>query len=284
MTKFPLAIKRASAFALGAGLFIGAAANAGPMQNDNLNATLWTQRSVEFKASAQTAYALATLRLDQALADKSWTAIAEQGDNYQGKPPAVILDVDETVLDNSLYQAWMVQNDESFHPKTWGQFVNAVLSRPIPGALTFIKYAKSKGVTTFYVSNRTGDLEAATRKNLAKFGFPMSASMDTVILKKERPEWKSSKKGVRRAHVAKTHRVLLVMGDNFGDFVDTYKKSQAERNAIWKKNAAKWGKHWIVVANPTYGSWESTPFDFNYRLSGDEKRSKKLGTLEAWKP
>ncbi len=57
-----------------------------------------------------------------------------------------------------------------------------------------------------------------------------------------------------------------------------------ERKAIWSKNADRWGKQWIVVANPTYGSWESTPFGFNYRLSGDEKRSKKLGTLEAWTP
>ncbi len=132
MTNTSAVTKRASAFVLGAVLYAGGAANAGPMQNDNLNATLWTQHSVEFKASAQTAYALARLRLDQALADKNWTAIAEQGDNYQDKPPAVILDVDETVLDNSMYQAWMVQNDESFHPKTWGRFVNAVLSRMCP--------------------------------------------------------------------------------------------------------------------------------------------------------
>ncbi len=271
---------------LGLGLGLGAtgAAIAGPMQNDNLNATLWTQHAIEFKASAQSAYALATLRLDQALADKNWTAIAEQGADYQGKPPAVILDVDETVLDNSMYQAWMVQNGKSFSSKTWGPFVNAILSRPIPGSLDFINYAKSKGVTTFYVSNRTGDLEDATRKNLEKFGYPIETSQDTVILKKEKPEWKSSKKGVRRAHIAKTHRVLLVMGDNFGDFVDTYKGSQADRKATWDKNADKWGKQWIMVANPTYGSWESAPFGFNYKLSGDEKRSMKMGTLEAWKP
>ena len=131
MTKISAVTKRASALALGASVIMGGVASAGPMQNDNLNATLWTQHSVEFKASAQTAYALARLRLDQALADKNWTAIAEQGDNYQDKPPAVILDVDETVLDNSMYQAWMVLNDKSFHPKTWGQFVNAVSSRPI---------------------------------------------------------------------------------------------------------------------------------------------------------
>jgi 5'-nucleotidase (lipoprotein e(P4) family) len=281
-TKTPKHIIGAAVLAIGLG--ISGMANAGSMQNDNLNSTLWTQHSVEFKASAQAAYALAALRLDQALADKNWTAIEEQGADYQGKPPAVILDVDETVLDNSMYQAWMVQNNKGFSSKTWGPFVNAILSRPIPGSLEFIKYAKSKGVTTFYVSNRTGDLEDATRKNLEKFGYPIETSQDTVILKREKPEWKSSKKGVRRAHVAKTHRVLLVMGDNFGDFVDTYKGTQAERKATWEANADKWGKQWIMFSNPTYGSWESAPFGFNYKLSGDEKRAKKLGTLEAWKP
>jgi len=259
-------------------------AQAASMQNDNLNATLWTQHAVEFKATAQAAYALAGLRLDQALADKNWTAVTEQGENYQGKPPAVILDIDETVLDNSLYQAWMVANDKSFSSKTWGKFVNAVQSRAIPGALDFVNYAKSKGVDVFYISNRTGDLEDATRKNLMILGFPLNDKMDTVILKKEKPEWKSSKKGVRRAYVADTHRVLLVMGDNFGDFVDAYKGTQAERQAIWQQNADKWGKQWIAVANPTYGSWEAAPFGFNYKLSGDEKRAKKLGSLDVWKP
>ena len=74
------------------------------------------------------------------------------------------------------------------------------------------------------------------------------------------------------------------MGDNFGDFVDAYKGTQAERKALWEKHADKWGKQWIVVGNPTYGSWEAAPYDFNYGLSSEEKRSKKLQALEAWNP
>src|ERR1051326_4687767 len=73
--------------------------------NDNLNATLWTQRSVEFKGNAMTVYALGKVRLDEALADKKWTAApVEQKGDYQNLPPAVVLDLDETVLDNSAYQ------------------------------------------------------------------------------------------------------------------------------------------------------------------------------------
>ncbi len=251
--------------------------------NDNLNATLWTQNAVEFKGTALTAYALAALRLDQALADGNWTAVDEQAGAYRDLPPAVILDVDETLLDNSLYQAWMVLNNKSFSSKTWGPFVNSVNSRPIPGALAFTRYADSKGVKVFYASNRTADLEPATRKNLEKFGFPMGGNVDTVLLKKEKKEW-GSKKGNRRAYIAKDYRVLLVIGDNFGDFVDGYKQTPARRRALMEANAARWGKQWIVIANPTYGSWESAPYGFNYRLSEQEKRDKKRAALEAWKP
>ncbi len=251
--------------------------------NDNLNATLWMQSSVEYAGVTMGAYQLATVMLDRALADKSWTAVPdEQGANYADKPPAVILDVDETVLDNSKYQAWMVMNDKSFHPKTWGEFVNSVDSMPIPGSLEFTRYADSKGVKVFYVSNRTGDLEEATRKNLGKYGYPMGGNVDTVLLKAEIPEWESSKKSPRRLHVARDYRVLLVLGDNFGDFVDGYKGSLVERTALMDKTASMWGTKWIVLPNPSYGSWESAAFAHDYK--DPDQRGKKQGALSVWQP
>lgn len=254
-------------------------------QNDNLNATLWMQSSVEYQGATIGAYRLATMMLDKALADKSWTATpGQQTGNFQDLPPAVILDLDETVLDNSDYQAWMVTNNESFSEETWGVYVNTVTSRAIPGALEFTKYADSKGVKVFYVSNRTGDLEEATRKNMEKFGFPMGGNVDTVLLKKEKDEWKSSAKSPRWAHVAKDYRVLLQVGDNLGDFMDEYKGSVAERQASMEAQKAMWGERWIVLPNPSYGSWESAAFGHNYKLSGDEQRDMKLGVLSAWKP
>ena len=101
-------------------------------ENDGMNGTLWLQTSVEFKANALSAYRLAGLQLDAALADKSWTAVpGEQMGDYKAKPPAIILDVDETVLDNSVYQAWVVTQYKYYSGKTWGSFVYDVLSRPI---------------------------------------------------------------------------------------------------------------------------------------------------------
>jgi acid phosphatase len=250
--------------------------------NDNLNAVLWTQHSVEFKGNAETAFALARIRLDQALKDRRWTAApAEQTGKFGNLPPAVVLDVDETLLDNSAYQAWNITAGTDFDPKSWTAFVNSKSSLPIPGALEFTQYAAAKGVTVFYVTNRSKDEEPATRENLEMYKFPLSAKVDTVLTQEEQPDWKSAK-GTRRAVIAKNYRILLDIGDNFGDFVDDYKGSEDERQKIWEDNKARWGREWIVIANPTYGSFESTPYKNDFSLTDDEKRQAKRSALWAW--
>jgi len=253
-----------------------------PPANDLLNAVLWMQRSVEYKASALSAFALARLRLDQALADSNWTAAPkEQTGNYQSLPPAVILDIDETILDNSGYQAWMALKDTTFDPKTWNAYVNTVSSLAIPGAVEFATYAERKGVKVFYISNRTVEEEEATRKNMARLGFPLDDKIDTVLTTRERPDWTSAK-GTRRAHVAKSYRVLLNLGDNFGDFVDEYRGTEAERLKVFEDHKDRWGREWIMLANPAYGSFESAPFKHDFKLSSADKRKAKRGVLDAW--
>ena len=139
--------------------------------SDMLLATLWNQRSVEYRGVSLTVFAFAKIRLDQALADKSWTAApAEQKGDYQNLPPAVVLDVDETLLDNSLYQAWMMRTGQTFSTKTWNEFCDAQISRAVPGSVEFTKYADSKGVKVFYVTNRGTEVEKATRENMEKIG------------------------------------------------------------------------------------------------------------------
>ena len=253
-----------------------------PSASDLLNAVLWMQRSVEYKASALTAFALARIRLDQALADPNWTgAPKEQAGAYQSLPTAVILDIDETILDNSGYQAWMALKGTTFDPKTWNAYVNTVTSLPIPGALEFAQYADSKGVKVFYVTNRTAEEEPATRTNLEKFGFPMGGNADTMLMTRKQPEWGSAK-GTRRAHVARSYRVLLNVGDNFGDFVDEFRGNEAERLKVLEQHKDRWGREWIMIANPSYGSFESAPFGHDFKLPEGEKRKLKRGALDAW--
>ena len=251
--------------------------------NDLMNATLWTQTSVEFKASSMAAFKLAEVMLDRALADKDWTAALEQGDNYQGKPPAVILDVDETVLDNSEYEAWLIKAKSHYSSKTWLPYINDAISNPIPGSKEFINYAKSKGVEIFYLSNRKAPGEEGTRKNLKKFGYPINEKFDTVLLRGEREEWGSAK-GTRRAHVAKDFRVVMLLGDNMGDFVDARKANLAEREEILEKYKNNWSSKWIMIANPMYGSWEGASFGYQWRASDEEKRKMKMESMRYWKP
>jgi acid phosphatase len=142
--------------------------------------------------------------------------------------------------------------------------------------------AHGKGVKIFYITNRKAPLEDGTRKNLAKFGYPVDTSEDMVLTRGEKDEWKSSKKSPRRKHVAANYRVLMVFGDNFGDFVDGYKGSIAERQALYEKNDAMWGSKWYMIANPSYGSWESAAFGHNWRKPGAERRQMKHQALETW--
>ncbi|HMH48742.1 MAG TPA: HAD family acid phosphatase [Candidatus Acidoferrum sp.] len=260
----------------------GPALGQDPPASDLLNAALWTQRSVEFKANALAAFALARVRLDQALADPTWTAAPkEQTGAYQSLPPAVILDIDETILDNSGYQAWMTLKDTTFDAKTWNAYVNTVSSLAIPGAVEFATYADGKGVKVFYITNRTAEEEAPTRKNLEKLGFPLGAPVDTMLMTRKQPDWGSAK-GTRRAYIAKSYRILLNVGDNFGDFVDEYRGSEAERLKMFEAHKPRWGREWIMIANPTYGSFESAPFGHDFKLSNGERRKAKRGVLDAW--
>jgi len=241
--------------------------------NDNLNGTLWVQTSVEYQSLSRQAFKLASIQLKAALKDRKRTASLEQTEKFSNLPPAVILDVDETVLDNSPYQARLVKSGGSFNPETWAQWVGEQRATAVAGALEFCNFAKEKKVKVFYVTNRTKDLEADTRANLEALGFPLEEE-DTLLMKNEREDWGSAK-GTRRIVVGSQHRILLLVGDNLGDFVDGYKGSIEERRVIENEHADKWGVSWIVVPNPTYGSWMSAIFKGMEKPITDEQRAKK---------
>jgi len=250
--------------------------------HDLLLANLWMQRAVEYRANTLTVYALARIRLDEALADRNWTAApGEQMGDFQNLPPAVVLDVDETVLDNSKYQVWLMRADQSFSTKSWNQFCAARISAAIPGAVEFTRYAESKGVKVFYVTNRGAETEKDTRENMATLGFPMGGNVDTFLMQGEKPDWTGAK-STRRSAIAKDYRVLLNIGDNLGDFDDRYRSSEAERVKAYEAGMAYWGKQWLMLPNPTYGSFDTAPYGHDFKKSRDEQRKAKRDVLESW--
>lgn len=253
--------------------------------HENLHAVLWVQTAVEFRAATLQAYARARQQLDAALADPAWTAALEQGGDVSRLPPAVVLDLDETVLDNSPFQARAIQAQvaeraagrpsEGFDAAAWDAWCAEARAGAIPGAVEFLRYARTRGVTPFFVSNRSADLEPATRRNLAALGIEVDDAPDTVLLRRERPEWAASDKTARRTAVARTHRILLLVGDDLGDFVpsDGTVQSRAARLA---PDEARWGTQWIVLPNPMYGSWERAILTG----PGDGTFGKKLAVLD----
>jgi len=219
-------------------------------------ALLYQQRAAEYKALCFQAYNLARLRLDEALKHKG------------KKPLAVITDVDETVLDNSPYDAARAVKDKDFELAGWKAWTAKGIADTVPGAPSFFKYAASKGVTVFYVTNRDEDEREGTTKNLKLYNLP-NADKAHIILKQT-----TSSKEARRQEILKTYNVVLYCGDNLPDFDSAYdnKPLQDSRNATTERLKRYFGSKYIVIPNPSYGDFENAFFG-NQKLSSMQKDS-----------
>jgi acid phosphatase len=241
-------------------------------RHETHRATLWVQTAAEFPALSLQAYLWGVALLPQALDDRQWTAApVEQRSGFQDLPPAVVLDIDETVLDNSPYQARRIEAQGEFTPESWNEWVLEARAKPLPGALEFVRTADSLGVAVFYVSNREAELEEATRKNLLEAGFPLGdGTEDRILSRSERPDW-GSDKTTRRAYIASRYRILMVAGDDLNDFVPA-RISREERSALVERYRDYWGERWLILPNPIYGSWESAVTEWNPDLTPEERR------------
>lgn len=249
---------------------------------ERLNAILWMQTASEYYAAASSAYAQASTMLDSALADKSWTAATEQTTAYQHLPPAVILDIDETVLDNIPSQAQLLKDNEPFDEKgNWKEWTELAQAEPIPGAAEFLALAEQKGITIFYVTNRDANQEQVTRNNLLLKKLPLRDDIDTVLMKNENG-W-SSDKTARRSYVSKNFRIVALVGDDFGDFVSGVKVTPAQRLELAKQYSANWGKKWFLIPNPVYGSWESALHNHDYSTPANQVTTLKMEQLKTIK-
>ncbi len=259
------------------------AAPTGPAANDNLNAVVWMQTSVEFRLLAGQAFRGALMQLDRALKSPGWDALPKEdrANIAAGLPPAVIVDVDETVLDNTPYQARLVRDDKGFDDFTWNAWIQERAARPVPGALEFARAAAARGITIYYISNRTADQGPATVDNLRKDGFPIKddsqfLGLGTVV---DGCEADGSEKNCRRQLVGRTHRVLMQFGDQLGDFVTIVANTPQGREQAVRPYLGWVGERWFVLPNPTYGSWEQALFNNAWSTPAAERRAAKLGAL-----
>jgi 5'-nucleotidase (lipoprotein e(P4) family) len=236
-------------------------------QDRRFDALTWVQNSAEYRMLTEQTFRLALHPLITALNDPSITADEAQlaKEDFADKPPAIILDCDETVLDNSAYAARNILENESYSTETWNAWCMEVKADAIPGSLEFVTRAKALGVEIFFITNRRDVVKDATVENLKKLGFP--ASTENVMTKNEELG-RGDDKVSRRARVAKNHRIIMLIGDSMSDLCSGMNVSEtAQRNQTGNRKFQQLGARWIMLPNPIYGGWQQA-------LPADEKALK----------
>ena len=249
------------------------------LQAQSMLSVLYAQSSAEYEASNIQTYVNAKSALDIALNDFSWTAAIEQKKNFKNKPPAIILDIDETVLNNIPFQARSIINGQSY-PIGWLEWMLEESSDAVAGVSDFLEYAQSKSIKIFYVTNRIAVAEDATRNNIKKLGLPLDTDRDVLLMKNENG-WTSDKVS-RRELVAKDYRILLVIGDQLGDFLplDETTLELDSRKKLADAYDHMWGSKWFMITNPMYGRWESAIYNNEYPDTEDKLMQMRLEALD----
>ena len=236
-------------------------------------AILFMQKAGEYRALTYQAFNLARWNLD---ADFDKRNVKKLPKPERKTPRAIVVDVDETVLDNSPQQAYNVKNRLPFDLKNWYAWGEMRSAKAIPGAVDFLNYANQKGVKVFYVSNRDEVQKQATIDNLKSAGFP-DATDETVLLRQT-----ESSKEARRQSISAKYRIVLLVGDNLDDLSNVFeRKSVDDRFTEVDKAREFWGKKFIVLPNAMYGSWESAIYEYQ-RLTDIQKAQKRTESLQSY--
>ncbi len=233
-------------------------------ERDWTNAILWQQYSGEYRALSFQAYNFARLSLKEALWEQA-----------NGKPNCVIVDADETIIDNSRFQGYEIKNGVSYVPAHWAAWTAKAIADTVPGALSFLKFAESKGVETFYITNRDERDRKGTMENLKKLGFPYVDEAH-VLLKDV-----TSDKQERRNSVLDKYNVLLLCGDNLSDFSNIFYREGKDTKQQVDANQHLFGTKFIVLPNAMYGDWEKLLYKEG-KFTEREKADQRLEKLKSY--
>jgi len=236
-----------------------------PIREYSLGNVLWQQNAAEKKALCYQAYNIARIHLDNVLSSGLESL----------KPYAIVTDLDETVIDNSFFNAKLIQSDVEYSQDMWEEWVNLEKTDIIDGAETFFKYAESKGVEIYYVSNRLHSSYEATISNLNQFNLPY-LDREHILLKTT-----SSGKESRRQKIMEKHNIILLLGDNLSDFSKVFdNQNTVRRNLLVDSLMPEFGQRFIVFPNPMYGDWETNGvYEGKYDWTAAQKDSLRKAKL-----
>lgn len=224
-----------------------------------LSANLYVQTSAEYRACCLGIYMAAGLRMEEILEDADPAPLR----------PAVVMDIDETVLDNSTFQTFLYVNGLDYSDELWARFEQEGVGEVglVPGAKQFIDRAEALGVSVIYLSNRNERNLEWTARALEEAGLGSPGLRERLYL---RPDGASSDKSPRRDAVAARYNVLMYFGDNLRDFSEVFAAPKllpdattgdrldaiAARAGAVDDASCHWGLDWFVLPNPMYGEWE----------------------------
>lgn len=243
--------------------------------NNNLTmAMAWKQTAAEYRALYHQGFNIARLQVELAL--------TKRGTN--GKPLAIISDVDETLLLANDYWGYLIsQGQDFFDDAIWDSWVPENRAVASPGALEFLEFCQNNGVEVFYVTNRDQG-EATNRlalENLSAVGFPFVDNQHLRVLRGS-----SNKEGVQQ-QIGEQYEVVVLLGDNLNDFARKYYSTDVEQRLdLMEQDKNRYGQDYILFPNPTDGHWIRAIFGDSEPPASDENRSvlKEAATRQAWTP
>jgi 5'-nucleotidase (lipoprotein e(P4) family) len=228
-------------------------------QENLVNATIWFQRSPEMKALYYQGYNVAKLRLSEFVKQKT------------NKPKAVVVDIDETMLDNSPFEAEQILKSTEYTPESWKKWSDLASAKALPGAVEFTKFCDSLGVAVIYVSNRKVDEIERTIKNLDSLGFSF-ARKEYFYFKED-----VSSKKIRRDLVSQKFDIVMLIGDNLNDLSEVFENRGEDWGSnIVELNRNEFGNRFIVLPNPMYGEWEKNIYKNQKGLTTEQKREFRI--------
>lgn len=241
-----------------------------PALNDeqSVMSVLYQQEAAEYRALCFQAYNLARLKLEKEIKPTS-----------KASSLAVITDLDETALDNGSFYGELYKKNTTFDLKTnWTEWCKMEKADSIPGSVAFFKYADSKNVNVFYVSNRDTSLVSATMNNMKALGFPQLDRSHFLF------RTNNSSKEERRKTIEGKYNVVLLLGDNLNDFSFIFEKKKiAERKSEVDQVKKNWGDRFIVLPNAIYGDWENALYNYDPAVADiNQKREARVKLLRGY--
>lgn len=202
----------------------------------------WVRTSAEYPALTVEIYRVAT------------RAVLDAADGRPAGSWAVILDADETILDNSEHERRLVVAKGKFSDATWAPWVRERAAPAIPGAVGFVQAVQAAGGRIAVVTNRADSLCADTRANLEAVGVRADLVLCQPVGSSDKnPRFEAVRTGAPPSTLGPLTIVAWV-GDNIRDFPGLGQDARGTPGAL-----DPFGARWFILPNPMYGSWKGNP-------------------------